>query len=85
MNFEHPLIFDVNNNVLLYISEKLSERLLYGITELKGNNVHILLPELFREQHSLEMKKKTRYPVFNKYFYLKCFIVFVLYNTDQPW
>ena len=36
-------------------------------------------------QHSLEMKKKTRYPVFNKYFYLKCFIVFVLYNTDQPW
>ena len=56
VNFKHPLIFDVNNNVLLYVSEKLSERLLYSVTELKGNNVHILLPELFQEQHSLEMK-----------------------------
>lgn len=30
------------------------------------------------------MKKKTRYPVFNKHFYLKSFIVSVVYNTNQP-
>lgn len=57
VEFEHPLIFGMNDNIILYISEKLSENLLYTVNELKGNDVNILLPSLFNEYHSIEMKR----------------------------
>lgn len=57
IKYQHPLMFTVRDNIIIYISQKLSNILKFQQKELIGKDFHILLPSILMEQHSLLLKK----------------------------
>jgi len=56
----HPIIINVNKSesfFIKYISQKLCDLLEYNKYELINEDIHLLIPSLFLEQHKLAMKK----------------------------
>lgn len=69
IKYQHPLMFTVRDNSIVYISQKLSNILKFQQKDLIGKDFHILLPSILMEQHSLLLKK--------------CMFVHKIYNIYQ--
>lgn len=56
----HPLILSVNrseNCLIQYASQKLCDLIEYRKSDLVGEDIHLLIPKFFKEQHKLILKK----------------------------